>query len=393
MEITVYVFKRKDRTNYTCQWSDPVTGEQQFKSTGTPNRRKADVFAGELKVKLEAGKEVDPLKTEWKVLADRYEQEYLSSIAKRTRYKFQAIRRHVERLINPKYVTALSSSVMSTFQQQLRNEGMAEATIKSSLSSLRACLNWGKHEVEIVHAVPKIKLPTRVNKSKGRPLTEAEFKRMLDVAPDEVGAEFAPSIIDTMTGLWFSSLRIEEALRLTWEPTADGFNLECDPDGSVRIRIESLSDKSTEVRYMPLPPDFQRFILSTPEDAREGFVFDPRVAKQKTVRMRADTCSKIISRIGQRAEIVVATYAPKPGETEPRVKYASAHDFRRSFADRHTEIVTEEQLQEMMRHKSIKTTRDHYAKRKAKLVEKAIAKAMQQSSDISSDILPFRRTG
>lgn len=390
MEITVYVFKRDGRKNYECQWNDPVTGQTKMKSTRTPNRRLADQFAGELRAKLEAGTEINPIKTEWIVLADRYESEYLSGKAKRTLFKFRAIRKHVEKIINPKFVQVLTSSKLSEFQGILRNNGMEEATIKTSLSALRACLNWGK-TVDLVKSVPVFVMPTRTEKAKGRPLTDGEFKAMLGAA-DKVVEEYSESVKDLMLGLWFSALRIEEALRLTWEPTSDGFSLETDQKGIIRLRIESNADKSTAVRLLPLALDFQRFLQSTPAESRYGFVFNPHVRDQKTQRMRADTCSKLISRIGKEAKIQVALFRPKKGETEQRIKFASAHDLRRSFANRWTDTVSEDQLRELMRHRDGDTVRKYYAKKRAERVEQALNDAMQKNSDISSDIQPHRRS-
>lgn len=393
MKIPVYVIQRTDRKNYVAQWVDPTTGKIKHKSTGTANRREADKYAGQLQAKLEAGELIDTARIEWQILADRYRDEYLSGKAARTRFKFRAVRAHVERLINPKYANVLTSSKISQLQGLLRAEGMAEATIKSSLSSLRACLNWGK-KVEVLNRVPAFIMPTRTDKSKGRPLTPAEFNQMLAIVDDpqhKIG--HAETVKDFMWGLWLSSLRIEEALRLTWEPTPDGLSLETDAKGVIRLRIEANRDKSTEVRLLPLALDFQRFLQSTPVEHRRGFVFNPSRHRQKTARIRPDAASKLISRIGELAKIQVAIYSPVEGETEPRIKFASAHDLRRSFADRWTDTVSEDQLKELMRHRDIETTRQFYAKQRAERVEQSLNEAMQRNSDISSDIIPFRKTG
>lgn len=41
MHKAVYVFKRKGRTNYVCQWNEKGTGRKRMKSTGVANRREA----------------------------------------------------------------------------------------------------------------------------------------------------------------------------------------------------------------------------------------------------------------------------------------------------------------------------------------------------------------
>jgi integrase len=71
-----------------------------------------------------------------------------------------------------------------------------------------------------------------------------------------------------------------------------------------------------------------------------------------------DRVSRIISDIGEKAGVVVHT-APKSG----KVKYASAHDFRRAFGDRWACLVTSAVLMSLMRHKSIDTTMKYYVGR------------------------------
>lgn len=57
-----------------------------------------------------------------------------------------------------------------------------EATIARHLRALKAMLNWAK-DMGMLAEVPKIRMPQRVRGGKvmsGRPITEAEFQRMLD---------------------------------------------------------------------------------------------------------------------------------------------------------------------------------------------------------------------
>ena len=60
---------------------------------------------------------------------------------------------------------------------------------------------------------------------------------------------------------------------------------------------------------------------------------------------------RIISGIGEAANVKVHT-DPKTG----KVKFASAHDFRRSFGERWAPRVMPQVLMELMRHESIETT-------------------------------------
>jgi integrase len=89
-------------------------------------------------------------------------------------------------------------------------------------------------------------------------------------------------------------------------------------------------------------------------DQRTGHVF-----KLGGVERRIDapeSAGRIVTEIGKAAGVVVKRYPDgKPD------KYASAHDFRRSFGERWAKVVMPAVLQRMMRHKSILTTMRYYA--------------------------------
>ena len=66
--------------------------------------------------------------------------------------------------------------------------------------------------------------------------------------------------------------------------------------------------------------------------------------------------AKVVARVGEEAKVVVRPSA----EGEP--KYASAHDLRRSCADRLLNAdVPEKVIQRVMRHSSWETTKRYYA--------------------------------
>jgi integrase len=75
--------------------------------------------------------------------------------------------------------------------------------------------------------------------------------------------------------------------------------------------------------------------------------------------MGKDRVSRTIAAIGRAADIVVRQADERRGH---RVKYASAHDIRRGFAQRLVDAgVSVELLQLLMRHADFATTRRHYA--------------------------------
>ncbi len=85
----------------------------------------------------------------------------------------------------------------------------------------------------------------------------------------------------------------------------------------------------------------------------------------------------MVSRIGNAAKVKVNAYE-RPGrrKDEPKtvtvVKFASAHDLRRSFGERRAVRVMPKVLQELMRHESIDTTMRFYVGRNAETTADAV---------------------
>jgi hypothetical protein len=105
--------------------------------------------------------------------------------------------------------------------------------------------------------------------------------------------------------------------------------------------------------------------LETPVEKRTGWVFEPKSLQTKIGRKvrhqrpDAEWVGKIIARIGKAAKVVVE---PADERTGRPVKYASAHDLRRSCGDRLRNAgVPPLVICRVMRHASWETTRKHYA--------------------------------
>jgi integrase len=84
---------------------------------------------------------------------------------------------------------------------------------------------------------------------------------------------------------------------------------------------------------------------------------------QMAERLTVERVSRIIAAIGEAAKVVVRKEDPQRGH---RTKYASAHDLRRSLAERLINRgVSAETLMVVMRHKDFATTRKFYGAKKA----------------------------
>ena len=160
--------------------------------------------------------------------------------------------------------------------------------------------------------------------------------------------------------LWWSGLRLEEAMTLTWDdPHAPYVDL--DGENST-ITIPGACQKSGKETVGPIVPEFFEFLDVTPEADRTGPVF-------VLPFRRKDTVSKVITAIGRAAGVKVG---PK--------KCASAHDCRRSFGFRWAVRVMPVVLQKLMRHANIETTLKYYVGNDAREMGKAVWQAFRAAN-------------
>jgi integrase len=387
--VNVIVFRRVDsntgrlRKYFETQWTDPVTGRKRTRSTGKTTEAEAKKAAAVIEHDLRNGEYKSPSRITWQDFRDRYETEVLPRQARNTAGSVFSTFAAVERLINPKLLRNLDAAQISRFQEKLGREGKAEATIKSYLTHLKAALRWA-HGVEILDKMPQIKMPKRTGGMKGRPITTEEFERMLaKVAnglltvkecekPRQQQKTVAPEIVASwrylLCGLWWSGLRLDEALHLQW---TDDRDLCVDFSGRrPMFRIRATAQKSHRDEHLPMAPEFAEFLLQTPEVERTGFVFNPVPRKQQRGRIKLQWASAVISSIGKSAGVKVAEKATG------KVKHASAHDLRRAFGFRWSNRVMPPILQQMMRHANIQTTMEFYVGRNAEAAADAIWAAL-----------------
>ncbi len=333
--------------------------------------------------------------TTWQQFRGRYEDEVVTSLADGTGHKIATTFNLVEKylpMITAGKLADLNAEALSQFQQGLRSGGRSESTIAGYLAHLKAALTWAV-EMELLAERPTIRKPKRAKKGgrkmKGRPVTAEEFDRMLGKVPaalaewrrrrrdmarkaarkaglkehktqtDSIPVEVDPAAVESwrhyLRGLWFSGLRLDESLNLSWDrqdrprvDLTDEFPLLCIPAEWQKADRDTLTT---------IPPDFDEFLKQTAKGDRHGPVFHPMMPGGVA---RYDQAGKMISLIGELARVVVFTH-PKTG----KVKYASAHDLRRSFGTRWSKVVSASELQDMMRHADYHTTQAYYVDNKA----------------------------
>ena len=407
--INMTVFRRSGRKFFECEWVDPITGKRRTRSTKKTSKSQADRFAWDLEKEIIANRYRGNENITWDDFCTRYESEVIASLAKRTAEKWQSTANAIETIIDPKLLRSMDETQISRFQSKLRDNGLAEASIKGHLAHLKAALRWA-HDQKRIAAVPKIGMPKRANGMKGRPITAEEFERMLSKVPAVVtlkpkkgekpkppaeAAELLERVAATwvylMRGLWLSGLRLGEALDLHW---TDHSKLCVDLTGRrPKLRIQADGQKANRYEESPIAPEFAELILATPPEQRQGFVFNPLRRDGEGRLSRIDTVSDMITEFGQAAGVMVAEKPNrrkrKDGSTPTsKTKYASAHDLRRAFGFRWSLLVMPAQLQQLMRHESITTTMEFYVGRNADAAADALYAALESNRNRSPDTLP-----
>ena len=379
-----------ERTSYRLRWTDPVTGKRNWRSAETADRREADRAAARLEEELATGVQATDSRITWDAFRARYETEALPGLAVKTQANYKSTMNLVQELLGVRKLAGFSAALLSDFAAKLRAKGRAEDSVKTHINQLSAMLGWAKR-MKLLAFVPERPRVKRVRSAaspmKGRPLTDTEFAAMLAATPGVVGDRAAASWQHWLTGLWWSGLRIEESLLLSWDATA---KLGIDLTGKfVMLRVRRHWEKGHKDRMLPIAPEFADFLKAIPEYNRVGLVFrlqsvEPNGTKGGRSRsmpgeIDAEWAGTICRRIGKAAGIAVDTL-----ETG-RIKWASAHDLRRSFGSRWASRVMPPDLMAMMRHEDIKTTMKYYVGHDAERTSEAIYAAYRLSGGSASN--------
>lgn len=367
--FSVTVVKRAGRTFWQAEWSDPVTGRIRSKSTGEKRKREAMAFAARLEHELNNARQVGNTRLSWLEFREIYERDAFPALSLRTQQSVLTAFRHVERVIDPAWLTAVDSQQIRRLVADWRKSKLSSATINGYLGHLRAALNWAVAE-QMLQTAPQFRMAKNAPAAKGRPITTEEFERMLDSVEKVVPTDRVNAWKQDLRGLWWSGLRLGEALALH---TRKG-DFVARTDGRRPVfEIQAAGQKSRKAEICPMAPEFAAFLQ---EHQPPGRVFQ----FVGTAR-RVDCVSKIICSIGKEAGVKVAEKRTGP-------KYASAHDLRRSFGARWALKVLPAVLQRLMRHEAIATTMRFYAQLDADAVADSVWSAVQHETDTFTDTSP-----
>lgn len=373
--ITVHVRQKPDRDNLQLYYVDPLTGDDVTKSAGTDNPREAEKAAARWEEELGNGILSDVVS--WDVFRQRFEDEHLPGLARKSAISYGTALNAFERLMGcPRWLEEVTAGVISQWQSKLLSEKFPATTVASYQRHVLAALRWAE-SVGILQRAPKVKSPRtgkRMAIMRGRPLTDDEFARMLAAVPvvrpvDAADWEFF------LRGLWWSGLRLGEALRLFWDRDAD-FSVDLDRQFPA-YRILAEGQKARRDEFSPVAPEFVGLLTDhVPSDKRSGRVFHLRPERGGGL-LTDPKVGGVVAEIGRAAGVVT---------DQAKGKHATAHDFRRSFGTRWARRVLPVVLQRLMRHESLQTTMAYYVGFECDDLAADVWKAVQGAGNSTSPL-------
>lgn len=375
-DINVIVVKRKGLNLY-LRYIDPIDGKRREKNSGTTNMKAAQRAAGEWQAELNASGTASPEFLRWEQFREDFRENYLAHNSDSYATNVEGSLNIIEELMSPDTLTRITEKWLARFHSLAKKRDVSPYTVRKYFQHLQTALKWAK-EQGMIKAVPVFPKQTKqtargAKLMKGRPITGEEFDRLLAAVPKVVKSpEAADSLKYLLRGLWLSGLRLGEALSLTWDQWADGIRVNVDEDNDVCLMIDGDNQKNRQALTYPVVDDFAEFLLQTPENEREGFVFNAMGQNGKVSR-RVDTVSTWIVDIGKAAKV-------KVDEKDGSEKFASAHDIRRAFGTRWAKIVPASLLQQLMRHSNIETTMSFYVNITAKDTMSEIRRHVRKNS-------------
>jgi integrase len=370
---TVRLAKPKARP-IQLRYTDPTTKAEVRISTGTNDVDEALEQKAKLAARLLLGIESKPRKRAaagpemlWELFRERYAELQLNGLRPRSAESAELRLDMAERIMQPKTLGDLANSeALHQLQARLlagecsrygsRSAVTTRGYIVSAVAamSFAATMGW----IPAVPEIRKVKI-SKLRAMKGRAINGEEFDRLLDKVSSVVGEDAADSWRYLLRGLWESGLRLGELLHVHWSDERE--IVPAWRRGSLPVlAIPATTQKNATEESIPLLPGFEGVLLETPEAQRFGWVFNPmklRTGRRAGLeRPTVAWAGKIVSRIGKAARIVVR------GDGAGAAKFASAHDLRRSCAERLVSAgVAERDVARVLRHASVETTRKYYA--------------------------------
>jgi integrase len=352
--VVVWVQLFPDRPHLMLQWHDPETGQRKSKTAGTCNPVEAEKKRADLEYELNHGLHVEPSRMTWERFRQLFEAEYVAGRRPDTRHNYKMTLDAFERLCGPKQLRSVTERTVSAFVAALRREPGVKpgtlaqpSTVKVRVQFLRTALNWAA-EQRFIPACPRFP-SVKVPKKRPQPVAAEAFERLLAKAPDPQTRVFL------LCG-WLAGLRLNEALALEWEESAEAPWLDLNRD---RIWLPAGFVKAAEDQWVPLDAALREALLSLPRQGRKVF----RFVEARSGKPVGDIA--VSNRISNLAKAAGVRMTMKT--------------LRQGFGCHYAGQVSAHVLQRLMRHSNIRVTMDYYAN-VDQAVEDAVRTAKRNTS-------------
>jgi integrase len=336
-----------DKASHYVGWIDP-DGKLRCKSCGpgAEGKKTAEKLRKKREAELITGTYQSEAKRTWQDFRKQYEEKIMVKKSPRSQPEIRASLDHFERIINPKFMRAISTRTIDEYVATRRTEPgkkrgdvISPATVNKDLRHLRAALSKAKKWADL-REVPDFeferepeKLPTYV--------TPEHFCQIYDACEHAtMPTDQSYPAVDWWRALLFTGYltgwRISELLALR-RP-----DLDLDT-GHATTRAEDNKGKRDE--RAKLHPDVVAHLRKLPS-------FDIAVFPWKHDRRTLQT---EFARIQEAAGIHLACDGSH--EHTRFCHVYGFHDLRRAFATMNAERLTADALQKLMRHRSYLTTK------------------------------------
>lgn len=344
MSVRVLI-RDKGRSALQLYYVDPANNREVSKSAGTADRKEAERAAARWEDELRHFRGDDDCG--WDYFCERFEDEHLAAMDRRTRAGYMEALAHFHRITNIDSVAKVTTAMVSQFKGRLIGENRPQTTVAKILTHLRVAIYFAARNGMLAKK-PHFDMPRTVDRTfmRGRAVTDAEVQSMLKHAAAPFGEAVAPTWHRMIELLRLSGLRLAEGATLSWDQPPIRVALDAQPHPHLIVFGEA--QKSRKDETVPITPDFADWLALTPPEDRRGLVAP--VLGDRNTPLGWEAIGKGISVIGEAAGIVV----------NEQGKFASAHDLRRAFGTEWARKVRPLTLKKLMRHRSLETTLRFY---------------------------------
>ncbi|MDZ4685270.1 MAG: tyrosine-type recombinase/integrase [Planctomycetaceae bacterium] len=165
---------------------------------------------------------------------------------------------------------------------ECRYDRRSPNTVNSTLGAVMAFIRYC-HDHGWIDRVPRLDKLDVDEVMKGRPVTPAEFERMLEATPEVVGKGVADSWIFTLRVLWESGFRVGDVMDFSWDD-----DRHIHPAWARRAEehptlVVPSTQKNGEYQVIPMLPGLRDLLQGIPRHQHQGWVVNPQPVEYRIV--------------------------------------------------------------------------------------------------------------